>query len=179
MGYGQDTAKIRTLRNKVRYLSLSILQAERTRIPRTTDSRPCSSTLLIHQDFVRACRASRCSMYQFCPYPVRTRPSTGGFTPTPAMPTCFRREFWKPMLPIRTLREAAGWFGEARGMVWRRRFRSVWRLGHGCMEPILRITCARHSKTIEHRSITCARPALLRSGMMMGCGLVTRKQKKA
>jgi hypothetical protein len=70
-GYGQDTAKIRTLRNKVRYLS--ILQAERTRIPRTTDSRPCSSTLLIHQDFVRACRASRCSMYQFCPYPVRTR----------------------------------------------------------------------------------------------------------
>jgi hypothetical protein len=47
-GYGQDTAKIRTLRNKVRYLS--ILRADRTRIRRTTYSRPCSSALLIHQD---------------------------------------------------------------------------------------------------------------------------------
>jgi hypothetical protein len=28
---------------------------------------------------------------------------------------------------------------------------------------ILRISCARHSKTVEHSSITCARPALLRS----------------
>jgi hypothetical protein len=47
-GYGQDTVKIRTLRNKVR--CLSILGADRTRIPRTTYSRPCSSALLIHQD---------------------------------------------------------------------------------------------------------------------------------
>ena len=46
--YGQDTVKIRTLRNKVRYLS--ILRADRTRIPRTTYSRACSSALLIHQD---------------------------------------------------------------------------------------------------------------------------------
>jgi hypothetical protein len=70
MGYGQDTVKIRTLRNKVRYLS--ILRADRTRNPRITYSRLYSSVLLIHQDLPAPPGPAVFSMYQFCPYPVRT-----------------------------------------------------------------------------------------------------------
>ena len=38
---------------------------------------PWSSALLIHQGLGRARRARRCSMYQFCPYPVCSRGSAG------------------------------------------------------------------------------------------------------